>query len=418
MTSQPAVAALERPATTISSTSRRSDGTHVRTNNIVPQKRAAEAVATESTFPRQADEPASAGGVDDVDGGFRGGDKMKVPALDSLAHVSFARGGESELGSQFGDNERGILSLATDEAERSTKGNMATFTAPFPPRPGSHNLSKSIPRPSCKDKSRETVKDFGCQIHQQLSSAPLSSLRRKGNDQKKNNVPLQAMGFYPWTGDHPEDVLSEQAIKSGNYDKLSSSDPHQQIQRETSSAKPFLWPQLKSKPGLQALSAVFVTAMERRQARRRLNTVVALRPPPRVTLTEQKREAWLRDLANPAKELRKLSKSIPHGIRGKALLSQCLAKNVPTARAVWFAKCVGANEMRAFRRKGTGGSLATEGAGAGGAGSRSAGTGTGAGAGAGEIKWIREWTVQVEQFVEDVIASCGQPDWKRKMNYT
>lgn len=363
--------------------------------NVVPQKRTAEdAIAVGASLP-QSDGPVNDGLLSDD---YANSSTTRQNTTQPLSCIDTGIHDEAKLGSQEKP------SLIVDDVGRQSRDDLAAIKAPFPPRPGSYNYTMASSRPSCKSKPRDSVKDFGCQVHQLLSSAPLSSLRRKGIEQKKDNIPHRLMDFYPWTGDHPEDVLSEHAIKSGNYDKLSPSQPNQQIQRETSSARPFLWPQLKSKAGLQTLSDVFVTAMKRRQERRHLNTVVALRPPPRVTLTEQKREAWLRDLANPAKELRKLSKSIPHGIRGKALMGQCLAKNVPTARAVWFAKCVGANEMRAFRRKGTVGSLST--------------IGSGSGAVVGENKWIREWTVQVEQFVEDVIASCGQPDWKKKMNYT
>jgi hypothetical protein len=76
------------------------------------------------------------------------------------------------------------------------------------------------------------------------------------------------------------------------------------------------------------------------------------KPPPRVILTDAKREMWLRDLTNPAVFLRKLSRTIPHGIRGKILLEQCLNKKIPNDGAIWLAKCVGANEIRAFKRKG------------------------------------------------------------------
>ena len=75
---------------------------------------------------------------------------------------------------------------------------------------------------------------------------------------------------------------------------------------------------------------------------------------------------------------------------------QCLSKDIPLQRAVWLAKCVGANELRAFRRKGVSGSAAAS----------------------GESKWVREWTVHVEQFLEDVISSCGQEGWRQKMNYS
>jgi mediator of RNA polymerase II transcription subunit 12 len=76
-------------------------------------------------------------------------------------------------------------------------------------------------------------------------------------------------------------------------------------------------------------------------------------------------------------------------------LEQCLSKKIPTARATWLAKCVGANEIRAFKRKGATGTFAM----------------------GGESKWIRDWTAVVEQFVESVVTSCGENDWKGKLLY-
>ena len=104
---------------------------------------------------------------------------------------------------------------------------------------------------------------------------------------------------------------------------------------------------------------------------------------------------WLKDLANPAISLRRLSRAIPHGIRGKVLLDQSLSKNIPIERAVWLAKCVGANELRSFRRKGASGTYAM----------------------GGEAKWIREFTVCVEQFVESVLGTCGDEDFKNRIGY-
>ena len=68
---------------------------------------------------------------------------------------------------------------------------------------------------------------------------------------------------------------------------------------------------------------------------------------------------------------------------------------MPVARAIWLAKCVGANEIRAFKRKGTSGALAV----------------------GLEAKWVREWTVNVQHFLESVLSSCGTADWKTKMTY-
>ncbi|KAL4805472.1 hypothetical protein BDV18DRAFT_19713 [Aspergillus unguis] len=195
--------------------------------------------------------------------------------------------------------------------------------------------------------------------------------------------------FAPWTGKHPEDVLNDQSVKQGHYDRTQVS------QNESNTARPSLYAQLKHRSGLQMLSSVFVAALEKRQGQNTVNASSSFKPPPRVTLTDNKREAWLRDLANPSVPLRRLSRTIPHGIRGKALLDQCLSKWIPVSRAVWLAKCVGANEIRAFKRKGTSGSLAT----------------------GLEAKWVRDWTSGVQLFLEGLISGCGSADWKSKMTY-
>ncbi|KAI9740112.1 MAG: RNA polymerase II mediator complex subunit [Claussenomyces sp. TS43310] len=195
--------------------------------------------------------------------------------------------------------------------------------------------------------------------------------------------------FFPWTGNHLEDQFSDHVIRQGYFDKSQTS------QNETGSARLSLFPSLKHKSGLQTLSSLFTNVLAQRRAHGQITTPPTFKPPPRVTLTDTKRETWLRDLANPCISLRRLSRTIPHGIRGKGLLEQCLSKKIPTERAVWLAKCVGANEIRAFKRKSI----------------------TGAFAMGGEAKWIRDWTVLVELFVESVIASCGEKDWKLRIHY-
>lgn len=214
------------------------------------------------------------------------------------------------------------------------------------------------------------------------------------SDLSKSNTPangtfLELADFTPWTGNHPEDVLNEQTAKQGYYDRTQVS------QNESNTARPALYSQLKHRTGLHMLSSVFTAALEKRQNNNTIHAPSTFKPPPRVTLTDNKREAWLRDLANPSVPLRKLSRTIPHGIRGKVLLEQCLGKWIPVARAVWLAKCVGANEIRAFKRKGTSGALAV----------------------GLEAKWVRDWTTNVQQFVEGVFSSPKSADWKARITY-
>lgn len=193
--------------------------------------------------------------------------------------------------------------------------------------------------------------------------------------------------FFPWSGSHHEDEWSSEAIQKGMWDRGN--------QNEISSARLAIFPSLKQKSGLNALSTVFMGVLSQRRHRGQITAPCTFKPPPRVTLTDTKREVWLKDLANPAISLRRLSRTIPHGIRGRTLLDQCLKKSIPTERAVWLAKCVGANEIRAFKRKGAGGALVI----------------------GGELKWVRDWTVFVEQFLEAVLVSFTEPDWKARVTY-
>lgn len=215
-----------------------------------------------------------------------------------------------------------------------------------------------------------------------------SSLREEvsyintGVGRKPLTLYSETADFFPWTGNHPEDTLSEALVKGGISNKP-------QIMNETNTARPSLWTNLKNKAGLSNLSTLFVAVLEKRQACGRLSAPNTFKPPPRLTLRDSTREAWLHDLANPTVGLRRLSRTIPHGITGKVLLDQCLNKNIPIPRAMWLAKCVGINEMRSHKRKGQ----------------------------AGTITWVRGWTSSVEQFLDSTIATIGQPEWKPRITY-
>ncbi|KAL8734420.1 MAG: hypothetical protein Q9181_003223 [Wetmoreana brouardii] len=218
-------------------------------------------------------------------------------------------------------------------------------------------------------------------------SSKAKDLKTLGSAQSPDSE--DAADFSPWRGNHPEDVLSESATKNGFYDKIQVS------QTESSTGRPYVWSSLKHRSGLQVLSSLVVSVLDQRQVHGTVTAGCTFKPPPRVTLTDSKREAWLQDLANPAIPLRRLSRTIPHGIRGRALLDHSLAKNIPIARSLWLAKCVGANEIRAFKRKGASGAFAV----------------------GGETKWIKEWTANVEQFLDAIIGTCGSPEWKGHMAY-
>ncbi|RPB09459.1 hypothetical protein P167DRAFT_560154 [Morchella conica CCBAS932] len=197
--------------------------------------------------------------------------------------------------------------------------------------------------------------------------------------------------FFPWRGNHAEDHVTDAQARNGQFDKLFVGKGN----NEQASARASLTPIFKQKAGLATMSSLFLTVLDKRQKYGRFTAPSTFKPPPRVTLPDARREAWLRDLASPNVSLRKLSRTIPHGLKGPVLLDQCTAKGVPTARAVWFARCVGANELRGLKRKGVG-SFAV----------------------GSETKWIKEWTTQVTRFLEKTIVGCTATEgWKAKMLY-
>ncbi|KAI5801551.1 hypothetical protein DFH27DRAFT_557170 [Peziza echinospora] len=201
--------------------------------------------------------------------------------------------------------------------------------------------------------------------------------------------------FFPWKGNHPEDQVTDVHAKNGQFDRTQLFGGKGVT--EHTPAHGNLSHSLRQKNNLQTLSSLFLSVLEKRQNYSRISTPTAFKPPPRVTLADHKRETWLRDLANPAVQLRRLSRTIPHGVRGKSLLEQCSSKSVPPTRAIWFVRCVGANELRGLKRKGAS-SLAF----------------------GNEARWIKDWTGQVTQFIDKSISECGttaDASWKKKMIY-
>ncbi|KAF3930239.1 hypothetical protein ABW20_dc0104813 [Dactylellina cionopaga] len=205
--------------------------------------------------------------------------------------------------------------------------------------------------------------------------------------------------FFPWKGSHPEDHVTEHAARTGFSDKMHPG--------EQGSAKNLLAPLIKKNVGVDIVSSLFVTILDKRQHIGRISTPSTFKFPPRVTFPGQRKEAWLRDLANPNIPLRKVSRTIPLGLRGKELLEECTSKKIPLLRALWYVRCVGANELRSLKRKGAG-SLAL----------------------GNEFKWLREWTQGVVLYLEKGMEQCGmsgqgsgvdeagvKKHWKSRMTY-
>ncbi|KAI5305280.1 hypothetical protein KEM56_004829, partial [Ascosphaera pollenicola] len=148
--------------------------------------------------------------------------------------------------------------------------------------------------------------------------------------------------YCPWTGSHPEDVLSNDTITKG-YQNKEANYPEHGTSRST------IFKQIKQPSDLQILSAFLSSVIQSRQNTRVKSCPVHERPR-RLALTDTKREAWLRELADSNVPMRKLRRNIPNGICARALFDQCLAKLIPLERAIWLAKTISGNEILGSRR--------------------------------------------------------------------
>ena len=67
--------------------------------------------------------------------------------------------------------------------------------------------------------------------------------------------------------------------------------------------------------------------------------------PSRVTLNEQKRNLFLKELGDPKVPLHKLAKSVPHGTKNAELLDELFMNGVPSSRTGWYIGTLGAIEI-------------------------------------------------------------------------
>jgi mediator of RNA polymerase II transcription subunit 12, fungi type len=266
---------------------------------------------------------------------------------------------------------------------------------PFPPRPGQSHHASAGPLAQIGPVTSTTNG-----IKPQADPPAIARVYANGREYYLLLVNLLTMietaDYCPWRGNHAEDNLSEQTVKTGFQNKPL-------ITNESNTARPSVYHHLRNK-GTQSLSALFVSLLEKRQAANRVAAPSTFKLPPRLTMSISRREAFLKELADPSRPLRKLNRSVPHGISGRVLLDQCLSRKIAVPRATWLAKCIGAHDIRAIKRKSAAATGTT-------AASSSASTMS------SEAKWIKEWTVQVQNFIKSAFSGAGQPDWKVNLDY-
>lgn len=235
---------------------------------------------------------------------------------------------------------------------------------------------------------------------------PYSRDGSAGGVMKGANVNEGYPDFYVSKGSEEEYKLTEKTITEGFENKplvpvfaiLERANENE----STGAAQDTIGQSMLEKSTLSNFTQFIIQVLQARHKEGLIKTQTTFRVPPRVTLTDQKREQYLRDLANPAQSLRRLARGIPHGIRGRQILEQVCNKNVPVNRAIWFIRVINVNELRAVKRKGV-----TKGV-----------------QDSVETKWVIEWTGQVSSFLETVIEECGkgkkpedQQRWRVRMTY-
>ena len=165
-------------------------------------------------------------------------------------------------------------------------------------------------------------------------------------------------GLYQTFLGQEEDLQSESNVKAGFATKSI-------VQTEAFSAHQMLYDKLHNHSMLPAMANLVSQIMQAKEEAQATIQCVAYyvdvtqlandspsypRPhsfklPTRAHLNDQKREAWVADLCNPAIPLSRLAKSIAHGYKGEKLLDMLTTRRVPIARAVWYLQAIGANEV-------------------------------------------------------------------------
>lgn len=197
------------------------------------------------------------------------------------------------------------------------------------------------------------------QYHQQQQHQPVNELQRAGLHLYQLKAPewrlpiqinqpdLGYPGLHPPHPGQHEDAITKSLVQWGFA-------AHMLVSTESFSAHQMIYKKLTDDTGFNVSSAALFALIE---ARRRFyaihsyDTKSTIKIPGRVTLNDQKRENWLRELADNSVPLLKLSKNIPHGFKGEKLLEMLVNRKIDCARATWYIRLIGLNEINAQRNK-------------------------------------------------------------------
>lgn len=152
---------------------------------------------------------------------------------------------------------------------------------------------------------------------------------------------------YERASNEDEDNMSEYNVRHGFIDKAV-------LQNELYSAHELIYDRLSNTGIIYGLEQFMINVLKRRHDSTHLTGGSTYKPPNRVTLNDQKRDAWMADLAGeatratpatPMPKLSKLARTVPHGLRGEKLLDAIASRIVPVQRACWLIRSVGYGEF-------------------------------------------------------------------------
>ncbi|KAJ2741965.1 hypothetical protein GGI20_004817 [Coemansia sp. BCRC 34301] len=158
-------------------------------------------------------------------------------------------------------------------------------------------------------------------------TAPLHSLQDFGH-----------ADFYPARAGQSESQLSERSIRYGYVDVP-------RVDYEHASGHEVVYERLQDARVFQELQAFAAGTAQRQWARGSIASADLPRLSNRIVRSDERRDEWLRSLANARVPLSILANSMPFGLRGERLLECLRAHHVPLQRALWAIRLTGVYEM-------------------------------------------------------------------------
>ncbi|EFP80359.2 uncharacterized protein PGTG_06315 [Puccinia graminis f. sp. tritici CRL 75-36-700-3] len=162
-----------------------------------------------------------------------------------------------------------------------------------------------------------------------------------------NRPELGYPGLHPTHPGQHEDAITKSLVQWGFSAQML-------VSTESFSAHQMIYKKITDEAAFNVSSSALAALIEARRRYCAINsydTESTIKVPGRVTLNEQKRENWLRELADSSVPLLKLSKNVPHGFKGEKLLEMLVSRKIDSSRATWYIRLIGLNEINAQRNK-------------------------------------------------------------------